>query len=62
LGHITHAFYSVNQALKQFFFIAELVSVELEDQKGILLHKAAIETALNGNQKQLSSGPCRMML
>jgi kynurenine formamidase len=27
LGHITRDFYSVNQSLKQFFFLAELVSV-----------------------------------
>ncbi|WP_348825185.1 cyclase family protein [Flavobacterium aestuarii] len=27
LGHITREFYSVNQSLKQFFFLAELVSV-----------------------------------
>jgi hypothetical protein len=58
LGHITHKFYSVNQALKQFFFIAELVSVELVDQESdFVITKAAISKALNGkNQKQLSSG------
>jgi kynurenine formamidase len=27
LGHITREFYSINQSLKQFFFVAELVSV-----------------------------------
>jgi kynurenine formamidase len=27
LGHITREFYSINQSLKQFFFLAELVSV-----------------------------------
>jgi kynurenine formamidase len=47
LGHITHDFYSVNQALKQFFFIAELVSVELEDQEGdFVITKTAIKNAL----------------
>ena len=30
LGHITHEFYSINQCLKQFFFFAELISVEPE--------------------------------
>lgn len=30
LGHITKAFYSVNQCLKQFFFTAELISVQPE--------------------------------
>jgi kynurenine formamidase len=53
LGHITHAFYSVNQVLKQFFFTAELVSVELEDQEGdFVITKAAIETALNGKKPE----------
>lgn len=32
LGHITREFYSVNQSLKQFFFLAELVSVQPEIQ------------------------------
>jgi hypothetical protein len=57
-----HAFYSVNQALKQFFFIAELVSV-VDQESDFVITKAAISKALNGkNQKQLSSGPCRMTL
>ena len=32
LGHITKEFYSVNQCLKQFFFLAELVSIQPEIQ------------------------------
>jgi kynurenine formamidase len=32
LGHITRAFYSINQSLKQFFFLAELVSIVPEIQ------------------------------
>jgi kynurenine formamidase len=49
LGHITRDFYSVNEALKQFFFTAELVSVEVEDQEGdFVITKEAIEKALNG--------------
>ena len=32
LGHITREFYSINQSLKQFFFMAELISVEPEVQ------------------------------
>lgn len=28
LGHITNDFYSINQCLKQFFYMAELISVE----------------------------------
>jgi len=30
LGHITKDFYSINQCLKQFFFLAELISVKPE--------------------------------
>jgi kynurenine formamidase len=30
LGHITREFYSINQCMKQFFFLAELISVEPE--------------------------------
>jgi kynurenine formamidase len=32
LGHITRAFYSINQSLKQFFFLGELVSIVPEIQ------------------------------
>jgi kynurenine formamidase len=53
LGHITHKFYSVNQALKQFFFMAELVSVELEDQEDdFVITKEAISKALNGKKPE----------
>jgi hypothetical protein len=53
---ISRKFYSVNQALKQFFFIAELVSV-VDQESDFVITKAAISKALNGkNQKQLSSG------
>jgi kynurenine formamidase len=49
LGHITHDFYSINQALKQFFFIAELVSVSLEKNNAdLVITKESIEKALNG--------------
>ena len=30
LGHITREFFSINQCLKQFFFTAELISIEPE--------------------------------
>ncbi len=53
LGHITSDFYSVNQALKQFFFIAELVSVELKDQQGdLVITKEAILKAINGKRPE----------
>ncbi|CAM2823161.1 cyclase family protein [Flavobacterium frigoris] len=49
LGHITREFYSINQLLKQFFFIAELVSIELEDQdRDFVVTKEALVSALEG--------------
>jgi kynurenine formamidase len=49
LGHITRDFYSVNQALKQFFFMAELVSVPVEKRgEDLVITKEAIEKELNG--------------
>ncbi len=49
LGHITHDFYSVNQALKQFFFLAELISVTPEEQDGdLVITKNQVVQALNG--------------
>ena len=53
LGHITSDFYSVNQSLKQFFFTAELVSIELEDQEGdFIVTKEALESVLEGKSPQ----------
>jgi kynurenine formamidase len=49
LGHITRDFYSINDCLKQFFFIAELISVEPETVgKDLVITKNQIEFALNG--------------
>ena len=49
LGHITKEFYSINQSLKTFFFLAELVSVEPELQgEDFVITKEQIENALNG--------------
>ena len=48
LGHITKAFYSINQCLKQFFFTAELISVEPENTNGdFIITKTQIEKALS---------------
>ena len=48
LGHITREFYSINQCLKQFFFLAELVSVQPESQgEDWVITKNQIEKALN---------------
>jgi kynurenine formamidase len=50
---ITSDFYSVNQSLKQFFFTAELVSIDLEDQEGdFIVTKEALESALEGKSPQ----------
>lgn len=49
LGHITKEFYSINQSLKQFFFLAELISVQPELQnEDLVITKSQIENALNG--------------
>jgi len=49
LGHITREFYSINQCLKQFFFFAELVSVQPEIQgEDSVITKNQIEKALKG--------------
>ncbi|MFV8374456.1 cyclase family protein [Flavobacterium sp. LB1P62] len=48
LGHITREFYSVNQSLKQFFFLAELVSVVPERQgEDLVITLDSISTALD---------------
>ncbi len=49
LGHITKEFYSINQSLKQFFFTAELISVEPKMMGlDLVLTKEQIQVALNG--------------
>ena len=49
LGHITREFYSINQFLKQFFFSAELISVQPENiDEDLIITKPQIEKALNG--------------
>jgi kynurenine formamidase len=48
LGHITREFYSVNQSLKQFFFLAELISVVPERQgEDLVITLDSIKTALD---------------
>lgn len=49
LGHITRDFYSINQCLKQFFFTAEVISVQPEMLgEDLIITKNQIESALNG--------------
>ncbi|MFV5691044.1 cyclase family protein [Flavobacterium sp. LT1R49] len=48
LGHITREFYSINQSLKQFFFLAELISVVPERQgEDLVITLDSITTALD---------------
>ncbi|CAM3507721.1 hypothetical protein FSS13T_09690 [Flavobacterium saliperosum S13] len=48
LGHITRDFYSINQCLKQFFFTAEVISVQPEVLgEDLIITKKQIETALD---------------
>ncbi len=50
LGHITRDFYSINQCLKQFFFTAELISVQPEIQEeDLVITKDLIEKALSAS-------------
>lgn len=49
LGHITKDFYSINQMLKQFFFVSELISIAPETlQEDFVITKNQIEKALSG--------------
>jgi kynurenine formamidase len=53
LGHITKEFYSINQSLKQFFFLAELISVEPEIQNDdLVITKIQIKNALKGTSPE----------
>ena len=57
VGHITRDFYSINQSLKQFFFLAELVSIEPEIRgEDLVITKSQIEKAL-GTSTSLSVTP-----
>ena len=53
LGHITNEFYNVNDALKTFFFTAELISVVPESLgDDLVITKNQIETALENKQPE----------
>lgn len=52
LGHITEEFYSINEQLKQFFFLAEVVTVAPEALgKDFIISKKQLQYAL-GNKKR----------
>ncbi|WP_417354084.1 cyclase family protein [Flavobacterium sp.] len=53
LGHITKEFYSINQALKQFFFLAEVVSITPEVHgEDLVINRGQIEKALEGKSPE----------
>jgi kynurenine formamidase len=53
LGHITKEFYSINQCLKQFFFTAELISIEPKMiGLDLVITKKQIVVALNGKTSE----------
>lgn len=48
LGHITNDFYSINQSLKQFFFLAKLITIEpVKIGDDYVITKEHISTSLN---------------
>lgn len=48
LGHITREFYSVNQCLKQFFFTAELISIQPESlAEDLVITKSQLKKAFD---------------
>ncbi|MCB0445101.1 MAG: cyclase family protein [Gelidibacter sp.] len=52
VGHITKEFYSINKHLKQFFFLAEVVTVAAEKiDADFVISKKQLQTAL-GNKKR----------
>ena len=53
-GHMSEEFYSVNKALKQFFFLAEVITVAPESlgKEDKVISKKQIEKALNGARPQ----------
>ena len=58
LGHITRDFYSINQCLKQFFFTAEVVSVEPKIVgEDLVITKEQIEKSLNSSIRAQSRNP-----
>ncbi|KAA1244061.1 cyclase family protein [Aquimarina sp. RZ0] len=54
VGHITSDFHSINKALKQFFFMAELISVLPEKQgEDFVITKNQIKTAIQSSPQAL---------
>jgi len=54
VGHITKEFYSINDALKQFFFIAEVITIQPKKEgSDFVIHKDQIKTAITSNPEAL---------
>lgn len=54
LGHITRDFYSVNKALTKFFFVAQVVSVDPEQNDGdLVITQSQLALALEGQPEAL---------
>jgi len=53
LGHITKDFYSINDALKEFFFLAEVITITPEVQgDDFVITKSQVQAALNGKNPE----------
>jgi arylformamidase len=66
-GHISKEFITINQCLKQFFFLAELVTVLPEEKNGDkVITKKAVQTALGESKPEaivirtLSNSPAKL--
>lgn len=58
LGHITNDFFSINKSLKQFFFFANLITVEPEKiGDDLVITKESISTSLNVTSLDRASTP-----
>lgn len=69
VGHISSEFITINQCLKQFFFIAELITLLPEERNGDhILTRKAIESALGEKQPEalvirtLSNSPAKLTM
>jgi len=63
LGHITNAFYSINDSLKQFFFFAALITVEPEKiGDDLVITKSQIEKAMQVSNALQDTKPTALII
>ncbi|OXA92825.1 cyclase family protein [Flavobacterium hercynium] len=63
LGHITNAFYSINDSLKQFFFFAVLITVEPEKiDDDLVIIKSQIEKAMQFSNALQNTKPTALII